>query len=592
MNQLYTKWGETLDKENVMPEYPRPQMQRDSYHNLNGSWDYALLDNDAPETFDGKITVPFSPESVLSGVNQFLDPDHTLFYHRIVKLPDGFVKSRLLLHFGAIDQEAKVYIDKQPAGVHKGGFTPFTLDITDLVKNPEFAIEVKVKDLSDTSYMQTGKQRIKRGGIFYTPQSGIWQTVWMESLPADHITDFRYVPDFDQHRIEINFETNSDKPKYPIKVKLYYQGTLLQKAETPSKNMTVALKEWHPWTPEIPDLYDIEIEYGEDAIKSYFGMRKFERKPDSFGIMRFYLNNKPYFLSGVLDQGYYPDGLLTPPSDEAMEADIILMKQMGFHLIRKHIKLEPLRWYYHCDRLGMVVWQDIPSGSEKKDIATNGILAQLGINIRDKHYRWFGRKEEAGRIQFESEVAEAVNHLKNCVCISAWVPFNEAWGQFDSLRISESIAKTDPTRQIDHASGWSDQGGGDFYSRHIYFSKIRFSRKKAYERIMALTEFGGYSLLVEGHSFNPYKVYGYKKFTDKAKLEVALINLYDKEILPAIEKGLSVLVYTQLSDVEDEVNGLVTYDRKYVKFGIEDMRQINKYLLQAFKASLKSGMIK
>ncbi|MDY0317729.1 MAG: glycoside hydrolase family 2 TIM barrel-domain containing protein, partial [Candidatus Izemoplasmatales bacterium] len=296
-------------------------------------------------------------------------------------------------------------------------------------------------------------------------------------------------------------------------------------------------------------------------------------------------NDKPYLLSGVLDQGYYPDGLLTNPSDEALYNDIKSMKEMGFNLLRKHIKIEPLRWYYHCDKIGMIVWQDMINGSERKDIFFHGALAMLNIHINDKRHWLFGRRNKKGREQYMLELNEMISHLKNITCISTWVPFNEAWGQFDSLDVSKHIRDIDKTRLIDHASGWSDQGGTDFRSEHIYFKKVKFNEKYAKKRILALTEFGGYSLLVNENSFNPDKVFGYKKYQNQQDLEAGIKQLYENQIIPEVRKGLNVLIYTQLSDVEDEVNGFLTYDRKVAKVDVELIRQINKKLFDAFNSN-------
>ena len=585
MNQLYTKWGENLDKTNILKEYPRPQLVRDSYLNLNGEWDYTISKNKSTTDIDGKILVPFSPESVLSGVNRNLSPDEYLIYSKKVTLPKGFIKDHLLLHFGAIDQEAEVYINDILAKTHLGGYTPFSIDITDFIESDHFNLKVIVRDISDTSFRQTGKQRIKRGGIFYTPQSGIWQTVWLESVDKDYIKDITLIPDFDNSRININIKTNESSQVQEFRVILSYKGNLILDKGFNKKDFSIEIPDFLPWTPESPNLYDLEILYKNDKISTYFGMRKFERKPDSKGIMRFYLNNKPYFLSGVLDQGYYPDGLLTNPSDQALIYDIKTMKDMGFNLLRKHIKIEPLRWYYHCDKIGMIVWQDMVNGSERKDVFLHGALAMLNINIKDKRYWLFGRKDKKGRDQFMVELSEMISHLKNITCISTWVPFNEAWGQFDSLDVSKYIKVMDRTRLIDHASGWSDQGGTDFRSEHIYFKKVKFNYKYAKKRILALTEFGGYSLLVKENSFNPDKVFGYKKYSNQKELEESIKDLYENQITPEVKKGLNILIYTQLSDVEDEVNGFLTYDRSVKKVNIDLMKQINKNLFDAFNSN-------
>ncbi|MFA6801156.1 MAG: sugar-binding domain-containing protein [Acholeplasmataceae bacterium] len=581
MKQLYTPWGQELDKTNVLSEYPRPQMKRDSYLNLNGYWDYAIYKNEITSNFDGKILVPFSPESVLSGVSQFVTPDDYLHYHRTVVLPNDFLKERIILHFGAIDQEAKIYINNQFVIHHLGGFISFQIDITDYIKGNEFDIYIIVRDITDTSYRQTGKQRIKRGGIFYTPQSGIWQTVWLESVLKEYIKDYTITIDYDTSKVFFKLVTNHEI-KDLIKIKIFFKDKLILEQEFNDFSFSIYLEDKKSWTPDNPNLYDFEIIYKQDIVKGYFGMRKFERVLDEFNKMRFYLNNEPYFLSGVLDQGYYPDGLLTPPSDMAMIYDIQTMKDLGFNLLRKHIKIEPLRWYYHCDRIGMIVWQDMINGSARKDMIFHGGLALANIHLSDKNYCLFGRKSIEGRKQYQIELDEMLNHLKNVTSIATWVPFNEAWGQFDSLSIAKHVLKTDSTRLIDHASGWSDQKGGDYYSRHIYFKKIKFSQKNAKKRILALTEFGGYSLMLQEHSYHPEKVFGYKKFDTIQSLEDAVCHLYETEVLPEIDKGLSVLIYTQLSDVEDEVNGLLTYDRKILKIDADKLIDINKKLNQRF----------
>ena len=612
--QLLTPWGESLNPEAVLQEYPRPQLRRESYLNLNGFWNYAITDGPNCEKYDGQILVPFSPESVLSGVSRTLEPHQYLHYQRKVSLPEDFVRGPLLLHFGAVDQVATVNVNGQAAGQHTGGYTPFSLDITDCLTGADvdaYALDIRVtvQDCSDTSWHQTGKQRLDRGGIWYTPQSGIWQTVWLESVPDEYIKDLTLKPALEEGAIRIGLETTGDAP---LAARAYLHGRLVGSVQwtqsdsqsarereweksapnaagtsaASSKELLLELSEVAAWSPENPVLYDLEIDYGQDSIKSYFGMRHFSVSTDAKGRKQFFLNQKPYFQSGLLDQGYYSDGLLTPPSDEAMIADIELARSMGFTMLRKHIKIEPLRWYYHCDRLGMLVWQDMVNGSERKDIILHGALAIAGIHLKDSHYSWFGRQDECGRIQWEGELAEMLAHLKNVVSINTWVPFNEAWGQFDAARIAGVVASVDETRLIDHASGWSDQRTGDYHSRHIYFTKIRFSERSAKKRILALTEFGGYSLPEPGHLFHPEKIFGYKKYEDRSEYCAAVIDLYETQVLPQIAKGLNALVYTQLTDVEDEINGLITYDRKKIKMDPASMNTMNARLVQAFKDSV------
>lgn len=577
---LRTPWADAIDPDNVLAEYPRPQMRRDSYLNLNGYWSYSINESETCSSYEGKILVPFSPESVLSGVQRSVRPGEYLHYHRKITLPHGFMKDRLVIHFGAVDQTATLFINDREVGTHTGGFTAFRFDITDFLTGDEIDIRLTVTDISDTGCHQTGKQRIERGGIWYTPQSGIWQTVWMESLPSTHIRDLRLTPLYPEQAVRIEIERAGTGV---VSVEARLNGIVQATALIDGDAIVLPLKELHAWTPETPHLYDLTVQLGDDVIQSYFGMRHFEMREDAKGRNQFYLNGRPYFQNGVLDQGYYPDGLLTPPGDEAMIYDIELMKSMGFNMLRKHIKIEPLRWYYHCDRLGMLVWQDMVSGSERKDILFHGILAIAGIHLKDHRYRLFGRKNADGRRQFELELVEMLAHLKNTVCINTWVPFNEAWGQFDARRIADAVASIDNTRLIDHASGWSDQDIGHYHSRHIYFTKIRFARKDARRRILALTEFGGYSLPVDGHLFDAKKIFGYKVFRSQADYQKAVTDLYHRQVLPQIEKGLSALVYTQVSDVEDEVNGFVTYDRRIVKMDVETMRSINDVLLREFK---------
>ena len=579
MNQLYTIWGENLNQDNVLQEYPRPQMKRESYFNLNGYWDYAISKTREVDSYDGKILVPFSPESILSGVQRVVTPEDYLFYYKVVELPDNFMKEHLLLHFGAVDQICELWVNDQYVGKHIGGFTPFHFDITEYVTGPEFVIKLRVQDVTDTSYHQTGKQRIERGGIWYTPQSGVWQTVWLESMPKQYIEVLKLTSLFDDKKIKIELKKSGTGS---VKAEVYFKNKLEGLAESENGEIIVPLENLYPWTPETPNLYHIKLIFDEDTVESYIGMRHIERKKDQHGIFHFYLNHQPYFQSGVLDQGYYPDGLLTPPADEAMIYDIEQMKKMGFNMLRKHIKIEPLRWYYHCDRLGMLVWQDMINGSERKDIIFHTILANLGIHLKDDRYKLFGRQNEVGRNQFLAELEEMLVHLQSVTSIITWVPFNEAWGQFEAVKVEKIVRSLDNTRLIDHSSGWSDQYVGDYHSRHVYFTKLGFKRKHGKKRILALTEFGGYSLPIKGHQYHDDTIFGYKKYDTQMKLEEAFVNLYEQQVIPQIQNGLSVLIYTQLTDVEDEMNGLITYDRKINKISIQRVKEINEILYSTF----------
>jgi len=568
---MKTIWGENIDVNNVLPEYPRPQMARESYINLNGIWEYAITDTeDLPESFDGEIVVPFSPESELSGVKRFLEPAQTLWYRRSLTLPRDFNVGRILLHFGAVDQIATVYVNGREVCSHVGGYTPFSADITECSTDGEIEIVVKVRDHSDTSYHSRGKQKIRRGGIWYTPQSGIWQTVWLESVPEQYIKGLRITPLYDESEVELLVMSDSDLQCKAI----CCESEILFKANEPAR---LHIDPFVPWTPENPHLYDLAVEMGKDRVKSYFGMRKFSVELDEHGVKRLFLNNRPYFHNGLLDQGYYCDGLYTPPSDEAMIFDIRTAKDLGFNMLRKHIKIEPLRWYYHCDRLGMLVWQDMVNGGGNYGFLTATTPLVTGIHFKDSRYKLFGREDPEGREQYFRELDEMINHLYNAVSIAMWVPFNEGWGQFDAEEAADRIRRLDTTRTIDHASGWHDQYIGDIKSLHVYFRKYRF-RKDRLGRAVVLSEFGGYNHRVEGHCFND-KDYGYRRFASREELLAALRDLYLGEIIPAKGKGLSAAVYTQLTDVEDELNGFITYDRKVVKIHPDEIKDLMEMLL-------------
>lgn len=555
----------------VLPEYPRPQLRRDSYLNLNGPWDYAITDTDVqPERFDGQILVPFSPETPLSGVRRTLTPDRFLWYRRRVTLPAGFVRERTLLHFGAVDQEAAVFVNGEQLAHHIGGYLPFSCDVTDALHGAtEMEIVVCVRDRTDASYHTRGKQKRAHGGIWYTPQSGIWQTVWMESLPKTHIRSLRITPLFEQAAVELRVQTS-----VPCACVARLDGRTVTFCSGTS--VRVPMPGFRPWSPEDPFLYDLTLEAGEDRVESYFAMRSFGVGPDAEGRPRLLLNGKPYFHTGVLDQGYWPEGLYTAPSDEALAADIALMKRMGFNMLRKHIKVEPLRWYYHCDRLGMLVWQDMPNGGGRYRLSTVSLPLFTGRHRDDHAYAAFARQEAAGRREFAKELREMVEHLYNCPCIAMWVPFNEGWGQFDARETAEWLRAFDPTRTVDHASGWHDQGAGDVRSLHVYFRPYRH-RQEDGARATVLSEFGGYHLRIAGHA-DGSRTFGYRRCKSQEQLAFLIQDLYVRQIIPAKAQGLSAAVYTQLSDVEGERNGLVTYDRAVVKMDEAAMRALNDAL--------------
>lgn len=563
---MKTVWGEQLDPANVLEEYPRPQLKRDSYLNLNGLWEYAITRTDIePVNYDGQILVPFSPESPLSGVGRILQCGEFLWYRRTVTVPEAFRKEYLILHFGAVDREAVVFVDGKEVFRHMGGYLPFCVNITDFVENT-FVLTLCVSDDTDASYHTRGKQSTNRHGIWYTPQSGIWQTVWLESVPNTYIKDIRYTPYCGRSEIGIMVTTS-----VPCACVIRIDGKVYTLIS--GKEYAIPMPNFRYWSPEDPYLYTVTIEAGDDFVESYFAMRSCAVLPDDEGTPRLFLNGKPYFHKGVLDQGYWPDGLYTAPSDEAMIYDIGQMKRLGFNMLRKHIKVEPLRWYYHCDRLGMLVWQDMPSGGERYSAFTVTLPLFTGLHLNDSHYKLFARKNEMGRREFIRELSQTVEHLYNVPSIVMWVPFNEGWGQFDANRIVALIRTIDTTRTIDHASGWHDQSGGDVKSLHVYFKHYRHKQYPG-ERAVVLSEFGGYHLPVPEHC-SDNRAFGYRPFRDRARYNASLKRLFEKEIIPAVSKGLSATVYTQLSDVEDEQNGFFTYDRKVLKPDAALLREIN-----------------
>lgn len=567
--QLYTKWGETIDPERVLNEYPRPQLKRNNYVILNGYWNYSITKSmDKPKEFEGRILVPFSPESALSGVNRQLKPEEYLWYERILPIEKKEDEKRCLLHFGAVDQYCEIFINEKKAGEHMGGYLPFSFDITDKITEGDNLLTLKVTDSSDTSYHSRGKQKLDSGGMFYTAQSGIWQTVWMEWVPRQYIDTVKITPSVDKKQVvfTVTMKDNEKEESNPkFKVKIFEGKKVIQSLNSSRRSITVPIQEPTLWSPENPFLYNVVIITKYDRVTSYFAMRKFEIKKDAEGLPRIFLNDMPYFQNGLLDQGYWPDGLYTAPSDQAMIFDIQGAKDLGFNMLRKHIKIEPLRWYYHCDRLGMIVWQDMVNGGSKYNMVVMGylptIFPHLIDRVKDNRYRLFSREYKEGREEWIEECKETVNLLYNCPSVAVWVPFNESWGQFDANKMVKVIHKIDKTRLVDHASGWYDQKGGDFRSIHNYLRTIEVVPEK---RAFVLSEFGGYACHIPKHSYSD-QVYGYRMFSSRKELDAALKELYENEILPSIKKGLAAAVLTQVADVEDEVNGLYTYDRKVCK---------------------------
>ncbi|MEU5994311.1 sugar-binding domain-containing protein [Spirillospora sp. NPDC047418] len=574
---LLTRWGRALDPDAVLPEYPRPQLVRDSYLNLNGRWEYAFADAE-PAEYDGEIVVPFSPESALSGVGRQLLPDETLWYRRSIRLQDGFRREgdRVLLHFGAVDQTCRVTVNDREAGRHEGGYLPFSFDITDLLEDGAGSLVVEVQDPSDTGDRGWGKQKLKRGGIWYTAQSGIWQTVWIECVPEVHVERLTLVPHLDESCVEVTAHAAAGRAR----IEIHAGGEVVAHTEADAgEPVRIPIPDVRPWSPEDPFLYDITVELGTDRVESYVGMRSFGVGPDEDGVPRLLLNGRPYFHAGVLDQGYWSDGMYTAPSDEALVHDIATMKRLGFTMLRKHIKVEPLRWYHHCDRLGILVWQDMVNGGGpyRPEVVTAPAVAPLRLD--DRNHRRFGRADAGSRDRFREETRQTIEHLRNVVGIAVWVPFNEGWGQFDAADIAAEVRALDPTRTIDHASGWHDQRAGDLRSLHVYFRSFRVPRRKD-PRVLVLSEYGGYNLRVDGHAFND-EDFGYKRYDSAGRLGAAFARLHARQIVPAIPRGLSATVYTQLSDVEDELNGLLTYDREVCKLPEDLVRAVNARLTSA-----------
>lgn len=561
---LPTNWSRSFDREHPLPEYPRPQFVRESYLNLNGTWNYAIKKSSAlPREFLAQITVPFSPETELSGVCRVLKPDEYMFYEKTFTLPEGFNKGRVFINFGAVDQIAEVYLNGKRVGGHIGGYTPFTIELTDAInETDENQLIVAVQDFSDTKYYSKGKQKLNRGGIWYSPQSGIWQSVWLESTPVEYLESVKITPDYDNESVRFEyFGTDS------VEVMIYDGDNLI--ADTTDK--VVKLPDFKPWSPESPFLYNVVFKACGEKIKSYFGMRKFSTGVDSRGVKRLFLNNKPYFHNGLLDQGYYSDGYLTPPDYAAMENDIRFVKEAGFNMLRKHIKIEPLRYYHYCDVNGILVWQDMVNGGGEYGLETS-VIPFVGVKLDDRNYKLFHRTDKEGRDLYYREMEDTVKLLYNCPCIAVWVPFNEGWGQFDSAKAYSKIKELDTTRIVDTTSGWHDLGSSDVISKHIYFTPIKVKKGN---RPYVLSEFGGYSMKIKGHTFNN-KMFGYKIFKSKSSLTNAYKHLYNRVIIPQIKDGLCATVYTQLTDVEDELNGLLTYDRKACKIDINVLKEINE----------------
>ncbi len=545
---------------------PRPQFARDTYRILNGKWDYAIRPAGEPlGAYDGEILVPFSPESHASGVGRVVLPDEVLYYRRTWEIDR--VPPHLLLHFDAVDHACTVYVNGQEVGGHTGGYLPFSFDIAPYVHVGENELCVTVSDPSDTGDQPRGKQTLTPGGIWYTPQSGIWGTVWTEELPDRYIPSCRITPDIDTGEVHFRFPVDG------VSVTLFY-GNERRFAVAVGRELSIPFPEAKLWSPEEPHLYRVVLRLGEDTVESYVAMRKFSVMTDRFGHRRLALNNKPYFHNGILDQGYFPESLLTPPSDAAMIADLQAVKDLGMNMVRKHIKTEPMRFYYHCDRMGVLVWQDIVSGGRDYAFPVIAALPFVGMHLKDTGagaYRRFKRTNAEEREAFFRFAEETVDFYYNVPSIALYTVFNEGWGQFDSRALTERLKKTDPTRTYDETSGWHDQKDPktELKSLHVYYKKVKMPKHET--RCVVLSEFGGYSCPSEGHMFSPEKLFGYRMYKTTGELQAAVRHLYDTEVLPLVKEGLSATVYTQLSDVEEEINGVLTYDRRENKLAGLDL---------------------
>ena len=563
---LLTPEGEALQRDpQIIPwnVYPRPQMKRDSFLCLNGEWE-VTVNGEAPRA----IRIPFCPESLLSGLCIPPSDVVTMDYRKTFTLPEDFSKRRVLLHFGAVDQIATVSLNGCSIGSHTGGYEAFSFDVTDYLQdNNELIVEVSDELKSHT--LPYGKQRADRGGMWYTPVSGIWQTVWLESVPETYVESLRIDTDGDTATILAEGATRGTVSVTTPEGELSFPLT--------DGKATVKIPSPRYWCPEDPYLYEFTLESGEDRVSSYFALRTLEIKQVD-GIPRLCLNGRPYFLHALLDQGYWSDGIYTPATPDGYEKDILAMKELGFNTLRKHIKVEPEQFYYDCDRLGMLVMQDMVNNGHYSFFRDTA-LPTVGLKkLKDKSLH----RDKATRTAFFESMEATVNRLRNHPCIVYWTIFNEGWGQFDSQSAFERLKELDSTRFIDTASGWFKGADSQVDSEHIYFKPVKL---KYSEKPMVLSEFGGYSYKPEGHVANPVNTYGYRFFKEQADFESALVRLYEDEIIPAVGQGLCGAVYTQVSDVEDETNGLLSYDRRVCKVAHPPMKAIAEKLNKAIEPS-------
>ena len=571
-DKIKTEWADKVDPQNVLPEYPRPIMERPQWLNLNGLWDYAITKKDAPlpKTFDGKILVPFAIESSLSGVGKTIKADQSLWYERKFQIPEDWKGKNVLLNFGAVDWKAEVFVNGNKIGEHTGGYTPFSFNITKNLKDGENSLAVRVWD-STGNGLPRGKQIENPRGIFYTSVSGIWQTVWLEPVSASHISGLKITPDLDSSSFDIRVDSDDKSATATIKV-LDNGKVVAQTTAAANKTANIPVKNPKLWWPKSPFLYDLEITLsnkgGEqvDSVKSYAAMRKFSiAKHGRFGGVDFTLNNKKFFTFGPLDQGWWPDGLYTAPTDEALKFDIQRTKDLGFNSIRKHVKVEPARWYTHCDRLGMVVWQDMPS--------------MFGEGNGWQPRGFFQGEERTVSKKFEEtyrkEWKEIMESLHSYPCIAIWVPFNEAWGQFKTKEITEWTKSMDPSRLVNSASGGNYFDCGDIVDSHDYGNPIMYIFNN--QKVNVVGEYGGIGCAVDGHLWVKDKNWGYGKMRSQEEVTKRFVELTNR-FIDMTKYGCFGAIYTQTTDVEIEVNGLFTYDRKVLKVDEEKVREVNQKL--------------
>lgn len=576
--RIQTEWASKINVGNVLPEYPRPIMERPDWMNLNGLWNYAIspLGQAAPQEYDGQILVPFAVESSLSGVGKILGDKNELWYQRKFTVPAKWNGERILLHFGAVDWKTDIWVNQIKIGQHTGGFTPFSFDITPALRNGENELVVKVWDPTDKGPQPRGKQVSKPGGIWYTPVSGIWQTVWLEPVPAKAIVNIRTTPDIDANKLTVEVVTNEKGASDKVEVKVFEGKQLVAKG---SSINGVAVEITMPadvklWSPDSPTLYGMEIclytgNKLVDKVESYAAMRKYSTKRDENGIVRLQLNNKDVFQFGPLDQGWWPDGLYTAPSDEALVYDIQKTKDLGYNMIRKHIKVEPARWYTHCDRLGIIVWQDMPSGDKNPEWQNRKYFE--GTELK--------RSVESEAI-FRKEWKEIIDCLYSYPCIGTWVPFNEAWGQFKTTEIAEWTKQYDSSRLVNPASGGNHYTCGDMLDLHNYPGPEMYIYDA--QRATVLGEYGGIGLVLKDHIWEPNRNWGYVQFNTSKEATDEYLKYADM-LKGMIGRGFSAAVYTQTTDVEVEVNGLMTYDRKVVKMDEQRLKKVNTEICNVLK---------